>query len=35
MAHELTLNKLTGLVEMGYAPGTERWPTPGGGMATP
>ena len=25
MAHELTLNKITGLVEMGYAPGVDRW----------
>ena len=25
MSHELTLNKLTGLVEMGYAPGVDRW----------
>lgn len=25
MSHELTLNKITGLVEMGYAPGVGRW----------
>lgn len=25
MAHELTMNRITGLVEMGYAPGVDRW----------
>lgn len=25
MAHELTMNKITGLVEMGYAAGVDRW----------